>query len=823
MFVFAVGALALAAQSARAQQPRRGWEPRGFDFTPEGVWRHKARQIAQLRQQALARGDFSLLNRAIGVARTSPNAFATPVAGSATSVTGVLRIPAILVRYKNTTSVRQPASYDSVLFGITPPSGRPYTVRTFYEEMSHGLLSVQGVVIGWVQLDSNEAYYTGAGTCDGLCGSAHVQKLIQEAIVHADSTVDMRQFDNDGPDGVANSGDDDGQVDLLWLVHPTIGAECGVDGHIWAHRYSYTGWGPFGVQPLATNDLGQNGTPIKVENYTIQSGLGGTLCDQNAIMPPGTIAHETGHGLGLPDLYDVNPSDGDDNEGIGEWGLMGSGNYARPLSPAHMEAFSLQLLGWITTVPLGANGSYTLGAIEIGDTAFIVNPPAGISNPRTEYFMLENRQAQRSDTALINKKGGGGLLIWHVDMTKYNQCAFPNNCVNTGSIHGLALMQADGLNQLGSSVAGVRNRGDGGDPYPGTTANTVFGVGTNPAVTLNTTGNPFAGFVVDSIRQIISNGKMGFRLRFGGLTVVRAADTTALIKVHGASYAVFRDVLDNGDTATISMDSSQFRSGGRSEYLWSSWSDGGARTHQISGVLSGVTVTATLTARHKVQVATTGTGTVTPSPSIDIVNGTFVSAGTTVTLTAAPGPGMGFAGWSGDTTAAGTQLTLGMQRPYTVTATFQPLLVAADTALRAPVMGSDYADTLRVSGGVGSYVYALLSGQLPPGLALSADGVVSGVASRDSSFDAVVRATSGNQTLDLPIRMHVTAPALVLANVINQYLNGGTALTADERRYLDLNGNQNNLLDVGDLVAWLDKTGAAVSASVMSRILRRSP
>ncbi len=36
---------------------------------------------------------------------------------------------------------------------------------------------------------------------------------------------------------------------------------------------------------------------------------------------------------------------------------------------------------------------------------------------------------------------------------------------------------------------------------------------------------------------------------------------------------------------------------------------------------------------------------------------------------------------------------------------------------------------------------------------------------------------------------------------------GGAALAADQRAYLDLIGNRNGSYDVGDLLAWLRRTG----------------
>jgi M6 family metalloprotease-like protein len=805
---------------AQQPAPRRRWEPAGFDFSPDGVWRRRSRDVARLRRAALARGDFSYLNAAVRAARSRPGIYAAPasVNQSGAAVGGVLYVPALLVRFRNTATggLRPASDYDATLFGQTPPAGRPYTVRTFYEEMSNTLLSVQGVVVGWIALDSNDTYYS--ANCDGLCASG-LRPLINEAVRHADSTVDFTLFDNDGPDGVPNSGDDDGLVDLVWLIHPKVGSECGESNSIWAHRWYYSA---MAGQALATTDQARSGSMIRIDNYSLQSGVGGsTACDGSQIMPVGTIGHETGHGLNLPDFYDTNGGDSDDSEGIGEWGLMGSGNYARPLSPAHMESFSLLQLGWITVVPLTTGGTYSLGPVATSDTAYLLRPPpGGAPNPRGEYFLLENRQALEADTALIARRGGNpGLLIWHVDSTKYVNNTLPNNFVNTGSIHGLWLMQADGLNHLRSSLQGVRNRGDGGDPYPGTTGNRAFGFNTNPAALLNTPGNPFAGFVVDSIRQLVTNGAMAFRVRFGGLTVVRASDTTAQVRVRGTAFAVFRDVLDDGDTATVAIDSFQTANGGRSEFTWQSWSDGGGRSHVITGSLAGATVTASVLARHKVTVAVAGSGAVASNPVLNIGAGEFVAAGSSVVLTATPGSGQTFVGWSGDTAAVGTSLTLGMRRPYTLTATFQATLLVVDTVLSPAVGGAAYADTIRLAGGTGSYAFAIESGSLPPGMTLSSGGVLSGVAQADSSYDFVVRVTSGPQVLSLPLRVVVVAPDLAVEAVVTQLLSGGAALTEAQRRYLDFSGNRNAGFDIGDVIAWLDRTGA-LNAATMNRILR---
>lgn len=658
----AVRPLPVAAQ----QEPVR-LEPRGFDFTPNGGWRARARRVAAQRAAALARGDFRSLNAAL-TSRANLMAPGTPVA-NAMAVTGVLRVPVILFRFLDTSpaTTADSSQYSAALFGTTPPVGRPYTVRTFYEEMSNGLFSMQGTISGWVTLDSGMARYTGSATacsnpfpgasyCNGIWNASAINAMqagLREAVTKVDGSVNFGLFDNDGPDGLPNSGDDDGFVDIAVFVHAARDGACGGSNNLWSHRYT--------LGSFATNDswTGHTGQAIRISNYTLQSGVGGvTACDDTQLMAPGTAAHETGHGLGLPDFYDTNPNDGDAGEGIGHWGLMGSGNYAKPMSPAYMEGFSRLQLGWVAVRDLSAGGSYGVGAYTVGDTVFRITPAT--ANPRGEYFLIENRQATDGDTALVNSKGPG-LLVWHVDPVQYANGQF-SNTVNSGPVHALSLLQADGLDQLGSSTPGFKNRGDAGDPFPGTSGATVLGQTTNPAVVLN--GGGVAPFVIDSIRQVVAGGAMAFRFTTGSLAVV-------------------------------------------------------------------------------------------------------------------------------------------------------------DTALRAAVMGVAYADTLLVMGGTGPASYALLSGTLPSGLILSTGGALSGTATQAHRFTFVIRASSGLLAVDLPLALDVAAPTLALVSVVDQMLLGGNHLTTPERNYLDQAGNNNGQLDVGDFTAWLDRTGNAVDARTMGRILAR--
>jgi hypothetical protein len=112
---------------------------------------------------------------------------------------------------------------------------------------------------------------------------------------------------------------------------------------------------------------------------------------------------------------------------------------------------------------------------------------------------------------------------------------------------------------------------------------------------------------------------------------------------------------------------------------------------------------------------------------------------------------------------------------------------------------------------------------LPDGLSLGPAGVVSGVPSKAGSFSATARVTSGSQTADVTGAVTVTAPTLVAADVVSQILGTRAVLTADQLKYLDLLGNNNNGFDLGDFLAWVNASGAQAAPEIAAALARLGP
>ncbi|MCF2528151.1 immune inhibitor A domain-containing protein [Yinghuangia soli] len=278
-----------------------------------------------------------------------------------------------------------PAHYNAMLYSergltervrpdLTGPDGNPgidltgLTMRNMYREMSKGAYSVGGEAAGWVTVPHSEAWYAA-----GKCGAQR-----QDNSGHPDNPRGVRQFVIDAVDALAaerpdfpwadydredlgdadhdgNLREPDGVIDHLVLVHAgrDKSAGGGAEGTyaIWAH---------------ASNVLRGHripGSDLKVANYIVQPEDSGV----------GVFAHEFGHDLGLPDLYD-NFSGGETD--VDFWDLMSSGSHSGPLfqaMPAHMGAWSKYVLGWIEPEHVEVGGPTR--SIALGSAA---NPYPGM-------------------------------------------------------------------------------------------------------------------------------------------------------------------------------------------------------------------------------------------------------------------------------------------------------------------------------------------------------------------------------------------------------------------------------------------------------------
>jgi M6 family metalloprotease-like protein len=642
-----------------------------MDFSPDGAWRKHTREIRMQRHNLMQSGALRALNA------SGP---------SATRITGTFNVPVVLISYSNVAAAFPTASYQSLLFSPTPAAA--YSVKTYYEQISRHAITMNGTVFDPVVTANADTYYEDG--CDGIgltpggqgttClhpnpngTSVRFGELLNEVLTKVDLTAPpWGQFDNDGPDELPNSGDDDGFVDFISFIQPEVDGACGTT-NIWAHRFVISG--VFGTNfTTQTPWVGHAGQFIKVKDYTIQSGQGGNgACTGGQIMAIGTIAHETGHAFGLPDLYDTSGN----TEGIGEFGIMGSGNYSLAYSPAAYDAWSLSELGWVNLDTLKTSAVITLNPVQTSDTVLYVSIPN-----TDEYLLLENRDSLFSDTAQMNvafgtRKKSPGLLIWHIDQGQVT-AGGPSNSVNVGTVQGVALEQADGLNEL-RSIGG--DRGDAGDTYPGTTTNRRYTFMTNPGARDNQ--GAYDGFGIDSITRNASIPLIGSPIVFRFTKRPRSLFTTnrngAVIKVNNVSLTSFNDVVAPGDQIALDVVSAQTITSGRTQLTFLSWSDAGASAHTvISSAVQPDTVIASFTAKHKLNLVSAPSGGTVASDiagSPNLVTGFFGQEGLPITLTATATGGGTFIRYQGDTTTTNPVLVLPMNRPYSLTAVFSGSVV----------------------------------------------------------------------------------------------------------------------------------------------------
>jgi M6 family metalloprotease-like protein len=317
---------------------------------------------------------------------------------------GTPKIPVILLDFADyprskSTSLSSTASS---IFGYGDTDNFPYnSVTRYYYRSSYKQLLIKGNVLGWYRAKYKRAHY-----------SDNYESLIKEALVYFDKRgVDFRPYDYD------KNGTIEGMY-FLWT-----GPSGGVDSNWWPMCESW------------------QGSTLRVDGKKIDQYVWSWFSEYDPGTSPdfkldvATLAHETGHLLGLPDLYDYEPNQGPKG-GVGGLDLMD--NYG------DINCFFKYLLGWIKPTII-SSGMRVINLRPSGlypDAVLIKKGYNG--NKFSEYFMVQYRKKVGNDVEYPTN----GLIIWHVDgtLTRFTKEFQYDNSYTKHKL--LKLMEADGLEEI---------------------------------------------------------------------------------------------------------------------------------------------------------------------------------------------------------------------------------------------------------------------------------------------------------------------------------------------------------------------------------------
>ena len=295
------------------------------------------------------------------------------------------------------------------------------SVTDYFFDNSNGIFQPQFDIAGPVKVGYS---------CTSTNGGNNLYAVINSALQQINPDINFADYDENN----------DGRVDMVYFVFAGYASSTqGNDSrYVWPHASTLAYYTQlrfdnkrFGRYACSTEFDG-------LESYNMED-----LCGI------GTICHEFSHVLGLMDHYDTDYEENGQSYDPGSWDIMAGGNNNNnSRTPAGYNAFEKYTLGFMPTPEVldMEDQNYSLEALNVGNKAYRIN-----TSDSREYFLVENRQNTRWDSALP----GHGMLVWRADST--NAEVWPANQVNIIPEHNYFEL-----------VRATPTGGDtSGDPFPG--------------------------------------------------------------------------------------------------------------------------------------------------------------------------------------------------------------------------------------------------------------------------------------------------------------------------------------------------------------------
>jgi len=300
----------------------------------------------------------------------------------------------------------------------------------YFNSQSDGKYRPQFDVFGPVTLSKQCSFYGNNIDVDGTEQDEYATDAVIEACILANQQYPELNFAD-------YDSDNDGLVDFIYVIYAGKGeADGGAAYTIWPHNWeiiwNVTPYNEYGEEDpkgdrmsccYTEEDIVIDG--VTLNNYAMSSELSGS----SQLGGIGTLCHEFGHVMGLPDFYDtMYGTNYEQSLTPNEWNVMDGGSYnGSGHCPPNYDPWEKYFMGWITPENLGETGRMlTLEANGTsGYKAYQINA-RGKQEAATKEginYYIENRQQQGWDEHVP----ASGMVIWKVD---FNEQDWTNNCPN---------------------------------------------------------------------------------------------------------------------------------------------------------------------------------------------------------------------------------------------------------------------------------------------------------------------------------------------------------------------------------------------------------